>query len=694
MSAAGLRLRALSPLAGRRRAHPHAPDARSSDRGRLDGRALLLAFSLAAVGAGAARGLTTTYVPVLLERIDNAPSLIGAVMSVNALAGLVVPVAVGVWSDRRRSSGLGRRLPFMAGGAALSVGGLIAVGLGNASSYLALGLAAAVVYTGLNGLTTAHRAIIADDVADERRPAVTSAQEVAMAVGAGFGVAIGGALLDSAPAAAFALAGVVVVASALPTLVVTRRLRLGGGERPPAERTARASVGAALRRRGPREVLIAQTLWVLAYAALPVFFVLYATDELGLGIGSAGVLPLAFGVFTLVGMALAGRARRERVHGLLVAGAALLGGGLVAASLTGSLALAAAPLAAAALGAGLLTALGFPYFARFVPAGEAGAYSGVFFAGRGVASAVALPLAGFAVELTGTYRAVLWLGGAAAVAIVPLLLAERRPAGRPARVAVAAVRPILASAQAAMVRSARLPTMTAPGGLRTWTPRLALSITATVAIGVALPALQAIDNALFLAVNGLGDGPEWLYGALDPHARNYLLIFLATIVATAAVLRRPRYVIGAGIAVVLAGYMAGAVLEVVKLFVERARPEEVLLGQVQLTHGRSWSHIASFPSGHMIVTAAMATAAATAVPLLRRPLIVYVAAVAFTRVLFGAHFPLDVIVGTALGYELGLFATALLANARLLPSRAQPGELPEPLAEPAAAEAPESARAG
>jgi polyisoprenoid-binding protein YceI len=50
-------------------------------------------------------------------------------------------------------------------------------------------------------------------------------------------------------------------------------------------------------------------------------------------------------------------------------------------------------------------------------------------------------------------------------------------------------------------------------------------------------------------------------------------------------------------------------------------------------------------------------------------LIAYVAPVGFTRVLFGAHFPLDVVVGAALGYELGLFSVDLIANARLLPQR-------------------------
>jgi membrane-associated phospholipid phosphatase len=116
------------------------------------------------------------------------------------------------------------------------------------------------------------------------------------------------------------------------------------------------------------------------------------------------------------------------------------------------------------------------------------------------------------------------------------------------------------------------------------------------------------------------------------------------------------------------------------VFIERPRPEE-LLQAAQLSHDRTWAHIASYPSGHLIVTTAMAAAAASAAPMLRRPLVVYVAAVGFTRVLFGAHFPLDVIVGAALGYELGLFTVALLAYARLLPEtpRLEPAPVPAPV---------------
>jgi membrane-associated phospholipid phosphatase len=883
------RATARSRLAARR-ACPGEAGAFASDRARLGRPALLVAFSLAAVGAGTARALTTTYLPVLLERIDDAPSLIGAVMTVNAVSGLVVPLAVGAWSDRREASGLGRRLPFMIGGTAVAAGGLVAVALGNGSSYIALGLAAAVVYTGLNALTTLHRALVAEDVGDERRPAATSAQELAATGGAGIAVGLGAALIEPAPAMAFVLAAVVLAGSSVPTLMVTRRLGLGAGTRPAPSRDWRGSIRGALRQPGPREILLAQALWVFAYAALPSFFVLYAEEELDLGIGIAGALPLAFGGFVAVGMVVAGRVKSERVYGALLSGAVLLGAGLVLAGMTGRFALVGVALGAAALGAGLLTALGFPYFARFVPDGEAGSYSGVFFAGRGVAAALALPLAGLGVELTGTYRSVLWLGAAALLAVGPLVVAERRRSGgailrlKPAT--VAAVIPVFASDRAAEVARAtlrhvdevvlvddgapphiarslaplasdervrllelghnggkgtaiatgvdlllasasrpeaivvldsdgqhdpeRIPAMVdaargadvvigwrrdrrgmppqrrlanraasiallaatrtwlpdtqngmrlfrtealreAPlpeGGyeaesrhirsllaarrtiasveiptiydgepshfrpvvdtmavgrallapsagagepqgfpvLREWAPRLGVAMAAVLAIGAALPALQPLDNQLFLAVNRLGDGPEWLYQALDPHARNYALLVLTAAVASAIFLRRPRYVLGTAIAVVLAGYLAGAALEIVKVFIDRARPEEVLGAQVQLSHGRSWSHIAAYPSGHLIVTTAMATAAAAAVRALRWPLLVYVAAVTFTRVLFGAHFPIDVVVGAALGYELGLFTASLFANARLLPSPL-PGwrRADRPLEEPAGA---------
>jgi membrane-associated phospholipid phosphatase len=167
-----------------------------------------------------------------------------------------------------------------------------------------------------------------------------------------------------------------------------------------------------------------------------------------------------------------------------------------------------------------------------------------------------------------------------------------------------------------------------------------------------------------------------------------VLLTALTVIAATVALRRPRHVIGAVLGVVLAAYLAGAAIEFVKLFVERPRPEEVLGAEVLLAEGRSWAHLASFPSGHLIVTAAMASAAAAAVPGLRRPLLAYTVVIGVTRVLFGAHFPLDVLAGAVLGYEIGLFTARLMASARLLPA-AVPVLAPSPLRlRPAAAQSP------
>ena len=64
------------------------------------------------------------------------------------------------------------------------------------------------------------------------------------------------------------------------------------------------------------------------------------------------------------------------------------------------------------------------------------------------------------------------------------------------------------------------------------------------------------------------------------------------------------------------------------------------------------------------------------VPRLRAPLLGYLAAVAVTRMTFGAHFPLDVLIGTVVGRQVGLFAVALTRAGRLLPAASRAEEAP------------------
>ena len=596
------------PLRGRlRRAVPGGPGA-------------LVAFSAAAVGAGLGRALLTTYLPVLLERIRDAPGLIGLVMLVNTLAGFVVPLVVGAWSDRLRAHGHGRTRPVVLGGTLVAAGGLLAVALGNASSYLLLALFAAVAYFGLNAVTTGHRALIPETFDEDGRAGATAAEELAILVGTLGGVVVGGVLVERAGWAPFLVGAVLLPLLALPTVRAMR-----GRERPiaatPRLRRGARYYAAAAARPGARLILLAQGLWVLGYVGLPPFFILYADHELALRPRTAALLLAAFGIATGAAMLLAGTVPPQRHRTALLGGAVAMGAGLLAVASTSSLAPVAVALLPVAAGFGVLTTLGFPVFASYMPVGEEGSYSALYFSVRSIASAVALPIAGWTIALTGSYRALFVLGGCVTLgALVPL---------------------------------ARLTSWSPPRWWRTipWARVAALALATAVALGVGVliqhTELIEADEAVFDLLYGLGGSPQWLDALLvDSHIVNYAALTGLTAIAAAhwgsgRPLRAILTVGGAGVLAYASVRLCWAVWE-------RPRPEEWLGTAPANDH--VFAGYPSFPSGHVAVTTAIVTAAASVAPRLRVALWSYAAIIAVTRVSYGAHLPSDVVLGALLGW--------------------------------------------
>jgi membrane-associated phospholipid phosphatase len=580
----------------------------------------IVAFGAAAVAAGLGRAVTTTYLPLLLDRIADRPGLIGMVMLVNAAAGMAVPLVIGIWSDRLGRRGRSRRLPFVLGGGALTAGGLAATALGSGSTYLVLALTAATVYTGLNAITTAHRALVPEIFGAESRARATSAQELGLLAGGLLGLAVGGALSGVALWAPFALAAVVVPVLTWPTVARTREPEAVAPAAPSSEGHAFRYYLRAASRPGVRGILVAQILWVLGYAALPVFFLLYAEDVLGLTPAVASLWLAAFGLSTGATIALAGRVRNpERHRPLLLLGVALMGGGFLAVSASTELVFVGAAMLSAGVGFGLVSTLGFPLYSSLIPEGEAGGYTALYFSVRAISTTIALPAAGWTVDLTGSYRSLFVAGGAATLlALLPLLNLR-------------AIRPT----------------------------RLAFGLLASVpvlGVLVAHSELHEVDKELFRAINDLGPGHNLIWWALDPNLRNYAALLV--VAAAAAALARPRRVLAVLARVGGAALVSWGLLDVVHFLYNRPRPEEAFApGEIEL-NGHHWAHLNSFPSGHMAITAALGVGIALAFPRLRGLMWSYVAAVAFTRVMFGAHFPLDVVAGTAMGAGSAILVAA------------------------------------
>jgi MFS transporter, DHA1 family, multidrug resistance protein len=368
------------------------------------------------------RTVTTTYLPLLLAEIREAPGLIGFVMMVNSAAGFAVPLVVGQWSDRRHTPRHGRR-PFIVGGSLLAACGLMAAALGHGTSFLVLTLAGTVAYVGVNVVTTAHRALVHDCFEGEQYARGNGAQEVAMLTGGLVGLAVGGLLTELSLWAPFLLAAIGMPLLAWPTV---RWLPVSA----PGESQRRGSPPlrfyvTALIRPGVRALLAAETLWVIGYAALPVFFILYARRVLGLEPDLASLWLAAFALGAGLVMVAAGFVRNPRRHKpFLALGVGLMGVGFLAASASASLVWVSMACASAAAGFGLVSTLGFALFASLIPRGEAGGYTALYYSLRAVASALAVPVVGLTIAVSGSYRALFLLGGAATLAaLVPLAFA-------------------------------------------------------------------------------------------------------------------------------------------------------------------------------------------------------------------------------------------------------------------------------
>jgi membrane-associated phospholipid phosphatase len=155
-----------------------------------------------------------------------------------------------------------------------------------------------------------------------------------------------------------------------------------------------------------------------------------------------------------------------------------------------------------------------------------------------------------------------------------------------------------------------------------------------------------------------------------------LLVVPAAILAALA-FRRWR--LAAGLA--LAGAGVYVLAKVVKRFVERGRPSDVL--DEVVVRGAA-PHGLGFVSGHIAVVTALALVAWPWLPRWGRWAAgAAVAAVFFTRMYVGAHLPLDMVGGAALGVAVGALVRLLLG----VPARG-----PDP-ADDAAATAPDARRA-
>lgn len=179
---------------------------------------------------------------------------------------------------------------------------------------------------------------------------------------------------------------------------------------------------------------------------------------------------------------------------------------------------------------------------------------------------------------------------------------------------------------------------------------LAVALVALVVTTLtALPrTVSPLERTVFEAVNGLSDVIEWpLWTVMQLGA-----VLIVAVVAVLAVLgwRRLRPsvdLLGAGLLTLLLG-------RVMKDLLGRGRPASFFDDVDMRSAGPVGDGGLGFPSGHAAVAFALAAVVYPYLHLRWRVVtLLLAAAVGFTRLYFGAHLPLDVLGGAALGVAVG-----------------------------------------
>jgi MFS family permease len=264
-------------------------------------RPLLVLLALPTFGLALAISALTTYGPVILIKLAESPTVVGALIGGEGALALVVPITAGAISDRLPPSPLGRRLPFVLLGAPLAAAALVLLPF--SSSIGIAGAAVLVFFVGYYVYYPPYRALYADLLPRRLYARAQAGQAIARGAGLGFALLVGGLLLGLWQPLPFLIAAGILAATTVALLPVFRLQSRCSNTALPYEA---ASLRILLRSPGLRVFGVVNALWEFSFAGLKSFIVLYVVRGLGLSAAVASAVIAVVAVAYIVGAPLAG----------------------------------------------------------------------------------------------------------------------------------------------------------------------------------------------------------------------------------------------------------------------------------------------------------------------------------------------------------------------------------------------------
>ncbi len=365
----------------------------------------------------------STYLPVLASSFAASTTVIGALIGLEGLMAIALPILVGSWSDRLKTP-LGGRLPFVFGATPPLV--LALALLGFVGSIGAAGFGLAIFFASYFIAYEPYRALYPDLAGDEIAGRAQSTQALARGIGTVLALGAGGVLISLGKPVPFCVgAGVVAISiGAFGSVAVRRDIATAETSNDDGMAALLQRLVALVRaRRELRAFFAANALWELSLGALKTFVVLYINQALGMSVSSSALIVGAVALIVLVASPVSGKLADHYGGGrVMTAALAVYGVLLLVPFVTTNIAILVADIPFVAFGGGVIMTLPYALLMPMMPPDEHGALTGFYSVSRGVGVALGPALGGLAIQVMGSNYQAMWLVCAAAIlASIPFM---------------------------------------------------------------------------------------------------------------------------------------------------------------------------------------------------------------------------------------------------------------------------------
>lgn len=346
------------------------------------------------------------YMPLLLGLFIESRALRGAIMGLDNLLALVLIPLIGSWSDRVQSPH-GSRLPFIM--VALPAAGLLLALLPLMTGSLVTLIGVDIIF--LLAMTVLRAPIIAlmpDHVSPDQRSAANGLINLMGGLGGLVAFLVLAPLWDLGRFWPFALGGFLLLVVVPILWRVVERKPAFAEPLQDEETTPLGSLLVGARslfqpaQRQALRVLTAIGVYTIGFAAVEAQFTVYATEQLGLSGGIAGLLLGAFSLaFVLSALPAGTLGVRIGKAAAMRYGMIIMPIGLIAAAFAGTLVPLGAALVVAGIGWALINVQAYPWIADLGGRNRIGFFTGMYYLFTMSAAVFAPALAGLLMDLFG-----------------------------------------------------------------------------------------------------------------------------------------------------------------------------------------------------------------------------------------------------------------------------------------------------